>query len=150
MSAGARSTTLWDGVLGVIAAKEFRACGADFDRRPLIERANALGGPAMHLLHWTSLDKLGRIPRSDEGQSVDAIQGIDAFGAPTVEVFMVSHRWLRPSLNRSLSHPDSPGGEKACAINEFSRWRRQWVLRRHGFLPEIYYWVDYSCMDQEN
>jgi hypothetical protein len=63
---------------------------------------------------------------------------------------MVSHRWLRPSLEPSRSQADNPGGEKARALNEFSRWRRQWVLHRHGFLPEIYYWIDYSCIDQEN
>jgi hypothetical protein len=150
MSATVRSTTLWDGVLGILAAHEFRARGAGFDRRPLIERANSLGGPAMRLLHWRSLAELGRIPRSHEGHAVDAIQGIDAFGAPIVEVFMVSHRWLRPSLDPSRSDPDGPECEKARAINEFSQWRRQWVLHRHGFLPEIYYWIDYSCIDQEN
>jgi hypothetical protein len=96
------------------------------------------------------LAELGRIPRSEEGQAVDAIRGIDSFGAPVVEVFMVSHRWLRPSLDPLLPHPDNPGGDKARALAEFSRWRRQWVLTRHGFLPEIFYWIDYSCIDQDN
>ena len=150
MSATGRFTKLWEGVLGVLAADEFRARGAEFDCRPLIERSNSLGGQAMRLLHWNRLVELGRIPRSDESEAVDAIRGIDAFGAPSVEVFMVSHRWLRPSLDRAQSHPDSPSGEKVRAINEFSQWRRQWVLHTHGFLPEIYYWIDYSCMDQEN
>jgi hypothetical protein len=63
---------------------------------------------------------------------------------------MVSHRWLRPSLDPALAHPDGPNAEKARAINEFSHWRRQWVLHRHGFIPEIFYWIDYSCIDQEN
>jgi hypothetical protein len=102
----------------------------------------------MRLLHGRKLVELGRIPRSDEGQAVDAIRGIDAFGAGIVEVFMVSHRWLRPSLNPSLSHPDTAAGEKARVINEFSLWRREWVLNKHGFAPEIFYWIDYSCMDQ--
>jgi hypothetical protein len=146
----APSTTLWDGVLGILACDEFRTRGAGFDRRPLIQRANSLGGPAMRLLHWGNLVELGRIPRSDENQTVDAIQGIDSFGAPVVEVFMVSHRWLRPSLDPSRSHPDSPTGEKIGAINEFSLWRRKWVLSKHGFLPEIFYWIDYGCIDQEN
>src|SRR5262245_46288319 len=150
MSASARSTTLWDEVLSVLAAGEFRVGGAHFDRRPLIARANSLDGPPMRLLHWGRLAELRRIPRSNEGYAVDAIRGIDAFGAPTVEVFMVSHRWLRPSLDSSRSHADSPDGAKARAINEFSQWRRQWVLHRHGFLPEIYYWIDYCCIDQDN
>ena len=102
----------------------------------------------MQLLHWKRLAELGRIPHSDEGQTVDAIAGIDSFGAPVVEVFMVSHRWLRPSLNRRQSYPDGRMNEKAKAIMQFSLWRRQWVLNRHGFLPELYYWIDYSCIDQ--
>jgi hypothetical protein len=150
MSTAARSDTLWDRVLGVLACSKFRLRGARFDRRPLIERANSLGGAAMRLLYWGRLVELGRIPRSNEGHTVDAVRGIDSFGAPTVELFMVSHRWLRPSLDPSRSHPDSPNGEKARALNEFSLWRRQWVLSRHGFLPEIFYWIDYSCIDQDN
>jgi hypothetical protein len=150
MTEAARSASTWDKVLDVLAAREFRGLRSGFDRRPLIERANAVGGPAMRLLHWRTIAKLGRLPRSNEGQAVDAIGGIDAFGAPDVEVFMVSHRWLCPSLDPSRSHADNAEGEKARAIQEFSRWRRQWVLHRHGFLPEIFYWIDYSCMDQEN
>lgn len=144
------STTLWQGVLDIISADTFRKRGASFDRRPLIARANALGGAAMHLLHWRKLIELGRIPHSDERQTVDAIKGINTFGAEIVEVFMVSHRWLRPSLNPSESHPDSLTHEKASAINEFSQWRRTWVLKNHGFEPEIFYWIDYSCIDQHH
>ena len=39
---------------------------------------------------------------------------------------------------------------KAKALVEFSTWRRDWVRRRHGFLPEIYFWIDYCCFDQGN
>lgn len=145
-----RADLLWGRVVQVLSAEEFRGHGAGFDRRPLINLANALGGPAMRLLHWDTLALLGRIPRSSEGLAVDALEGIDVFGAPVVEVFMVSHRWLRPSLDPRRSHPDDPGNGKARAIIEFSSWRRQWVLHRHGFLPEIYYWIDYSCIDQDN
>ena len=103
----------------------------------------------MRLLHWGRLAELRRIPRNNEDHAVDAIEGINKFGAQIVEIFMVSHRWLRPSLDPSLSHPDSPDAEKAGAINEFSKWRRRWVLHRHGFLPELFYWIDYSCIDQD-
>jgi hypothetical protein len=150
MGGSSRPAALLDRVVEVLADDEFRAHGLDFDRRPLIRRANALGGPAMRLLHWSKLARLSRIPRSGEGQTIDAIEGIDEFGAPRVEIFMVSHRWLRPSLDPLLSHPDSCDNEKARAINEFSSWRREWVLQRHNFLPEIYYWIDFSCIDQDN
>src|SRR5688500_2964730 len=139
---------LWDRVLGVFAEDPFLGRASGFDRRPLITIANGLGGPRMRLLHWRTLGDLGRLPRSDEGHAVDALAGIDAYGAPQVEVFMVSHRWLRPSLDPTRSHPDGPDHEKARAVHQFSLWRRQWVLHQHGFLPEIFYWIDYSCIDQ--
>ena len=144
------SSTLWDRVRSILAKSEFRDHARGFDRRPLIRIANSLGGPPMRLLHWKKLVDLERIPHSDESEAVDAISGIDDFGAPDVEVFMVSHRWLRPSIDRAQAHPDGVGNEKAKTINEFSFWRRKWVLNRHGFSPEIYYWIDYSCMDQSN
>jgi hypothetical protein len=147
-----RSTLFRDGVHTVLASSDFRAHGSDFDRRHLIKRANSVGGPSlrMRLLHWRTLAELGRIPRSDEGYAVEAISGINTYGAGKVEIFMMSHRWLRPSRDPLLSHPDSPDGQKARAINEFSLWRRKWVQDRHGFLPEVYYWIDFSCMDQED
>ncbi len=141
-------TTLWDRVIAVLSADTFRAEASGFDRRSLIRLANSLGGPPMRLLHWKRLAALGRIPHSDEGEAVDAIAGIDAFGAGDVEVFVVSHRWLRSSLDRAQAHPDGPADEKARAINQFSLWRREWVLGRHRFLPELFYWIDYSCIDQ--
>lgn len=131
-----------------LESKEFQQRAAGFDRRPLIHIANSLGGPQMKLLHWKRLLELGRIPHSAELQTVEAIAGIDSFGAPEVEVIMISHRWLRPYLDRSMAHPDLADNKKAIAINEFSNWRRQWVLNKHGFLPEIFYWIDFACIDQ--
>lgn len=128
----------------------FRKHASSFDRRPLIRIANSLGGPQMKLIHWKRLVELGRIPHSDEAHAVEAISGIDTYGAPQVEIIMVSHRWLRPSLNRLMAHPDLSDNRKAKAINEFSDWRRKWVLHKHGFLPEIYYWIDFPCIDQQN
>src|SRR5262249_50772976 len=139
---------LWARVSAVLSADNFREIASGFDRRSLMLLANACGGPPMRLLHWRRLVELGRLPHSDEGEAVDAIAGIDHFGAPEVEVFMVSHRWLRPSLDRRGLHPHGPRGGKARALCEFSLWRRAWVQNGHGFLPEIYYWIDYSCIDQ--
>lgn len=133
-----------------LASKGFRTHATNFDRRPLIRIANSLGGPQMKLIHWKRLVELGRIPHSDEDHTVEAITGIDTYSAPQVEIIMVSHRWLKPSLDQTTAHPDLPDNRKAKAINEFSDWRRQWVLSKHGFLPEIYYWIDFSCIDQND
>jgi hypothetical protein len=150
MDTSPRHSSLWERVVAVLSGDEFRTYASGFDRRPLIALADSLGGPAMRLLHWGKLARLGRIPHSDEGHARDARDAIDAYGARLVEVFMVSHRWLQPSLDRTRSHPDRPDNEKARALHEFSLWRRQWVLDRHGFEPEIFYWLDYSCVDQAN
>lgn len=57
-----------------------------------------------------------------------------------------SDRWLRPDA----SHPDDTENHKARAIGEFTRWRQSWVMRDHGFRPNILYWLDYSCLDQDD
>lgn len=131
-----------------LESRDFMEHASGFDRRPLIRRANSLGGPPMKLIHWKTLRNLKRIPHSEEDHAVEAISVIDRFGAPQVEIFMVSHRWLRPSRNRNTAHPDTPENQKAKAINEFSKWRRNWVKNKHGFWPEIYYWIDFPCIDQ--
>lgn len=141
---------LWTQIKEIISTKDFRNQAQNYDRRTLIEKSNNLGGPRMMLLHWKELELLKRIPHSSENKAVDAIIGIETYGAGEVEIFMVSHRWLRPSLDPSKSHPDSPLHEKAKAIREFSLWRRQWVQNNHGFSPEIFYWIDYCCIDQTN
>lgn len=102
----------------------------------------------MRLLHWKVLETLKRIPHSNQNKTVDALIGIETYGVSEVEIFMVSHRWLQPLLDPSKSHPERPLHEKAKAIREFSLWRRQWVQSNHGFLPEIFYWIDYCCIDQ--
>lgn len=150
MNSSSRLKKLLDSVQNVLISKDFRSYSSRFDRRSLIRKANSLGGPPFQMLHWKRLIELGRVPNSNEKEAVDAIAGINAFGANEVEIFMVSHRWLRPSVARNQGHPDSIQNRKAKAINQFSLWRREWVLHKHGFLPEIYYWIDYSCIDQSN
>jgi len=123
--------------------------GGSFDRRKIIIAANRIG-PPMKLLYWRRLEQLGYLPDFSSSNAEDALQGIQRFGAPQVEIFFVSHRWLRPSTDASLAHPDDEASTKAKALVEFSTWRRDWVRRRHGFLPEIYFWIDYCCFDQGN
>ena len=115
----------------------FRRAGQSFDRRALIEQANRVG-PQMRLLHWQRLEALGQLPSFNSNATEEAISGIDRFGAST-EIFMVSHRWLRPSIDASHAHPDDEVATKTKALIEFWKWRRQWVKRRHGFLPEIFF-----------
>ena len=63
---------------------------------------------------------------------------------------MVSYRWLCASTDASLSNPDNEDPGKAKAFVKFSKWRRDRVRPRHGFLPEIYYWIDCCCFHRSN
>lgn len=60
----------------------------------------------MKLILWQRIVDLARIPRSDGNHAVDAIDGINFYGAPAVEIIMLSHRWLRPARERSAADPD--------------------------------------------
>ena len=98
---------LFNSVKKVISEKSFLENSKSFDRRPLIERTNALGGQRMKLLHWEVLKECEEIPRSTDEKTVDAIEGIETYDVSKVRVIMVSHQWLRPSLNKDEAHPDS-------------------------------------------
>jgi hypothetical protein len=139
---------LWKQVIAILASDEFRKRSRDYDRRQLIAIANSIGGQRMLVVHSSVISELQRIPHSNESRAVDAIAGIERYSAPKVEIFMVSHSWLRPAIRRADAHPDTPDHRKAKAIQEFVKWRIQWVQHHHGFTPEIYFWIDYCCIDQ--
>ncbi|CAF3116425.1 unnamed protein product [Rotaria sp. Silwood2] len=139
---------LWENVKKLLKNKCFANYSKSYDRCPLIKLANQMNGPRMRLIHWSILAEIQRIPHSKENLAVDALEAIDKYGAGICEIFMVSHRWLRPRLNSSESHPDSIDNQKAKAINEFTKWRQEWVELKHGFVPEIFYWIDFCCIDQ--
>lgn len=141
---------VWQRVQELLEDRRFLRHARDFDRRPLIELVNQLNGPRMLLIHWSTLANIQRIPHSDENLAVDALEAIDKYGAGICEIFMVSHRWLRPRLHSDDSHPDSIDNKKAIAINEFTKWRQHWVEMKHCFIPEIFYWIDFSCIDQHH
>ena len=142
-------TSFADKVRAMIQHPLFQRSGRNFDRRELIKAANSLG-PTMRLLHWAQLQETGQIPAFDQNKAENALSGIDKYGAPGVEIFMLSHRWLRPSIDVTQSHPDDSSSSKARAIIEFTNWRRRWVQTRHGFVPQLFYWIDYSCLDRRD
>lgn len=137
-----------DDVKRLLARDDFCSVSRDFDRREQIKMSDSIG-PPMLLLSAKRLGKLGYIPAFSEGEAERAIDAIEKHGAPTVEVFMVSHRWARPNLESASSFPDSVDHTKAKALIDYFEWRRSWVKRKHGFDPQIYLWLDYSCFDRE-
>ena len=150
MSVGRNPYELWTRTEQLLQNEHFIRASTHFDRRTLIKFANELNGPQMKLMHWSTLVDIQRIPHSDEKLAVDALDGIGQYDPSRCEIVMVSHRWLRPRLDSNESHPDSFENEKGKAINEFSKWRRNWVKYHHGFMPEIFYWIDFCCIDQHN
>ncbi|UJR14302.1 hypothetical protein I4U23_001292 [Adineta vaga] len=141
---------VWKHVGELLQNENFAKYAINYDRRPLIKLVNNINGPRMRLIHSSTLLQLQRIPHSDEHFTVDALEGIDTYGAHICEIFMVSHRWLRPRLNSSQSHPDSSDHLKAHAINEFTKWRQTWVRTKYEFNIEIFYWIDFCCIDQHD
>jgi len=123
-------------VEGLLSDRRFKTAASGFDRRDQITRANGVG-PHMRLLAESRLAELGYIPDFAADETIDALDAINKYGAPRVEVFMISHRWLRPHKERSRAHPDDAQNSKTSALLQFFRWRRQWVRNRHGFEPVI-------------
>jgi len=64
---------------------------------------------------------------------------------PNSFVIFVSHRWLRPGL--SGGHPDSSENEKHMQITSSVRFL---ASREKLNLADIYLWIDYSCVPQDN
>lgn len=52
-------------------------------------------------------------------------------------VYFFSHRWMRPSLDAALAHPDDEGNTKLKAI-------------KHIVSPSKYFWIDYMCIPQRD
>ena len=110
---------LWAKLVNVLDDPSFKLLSDGFDRTGLMERANAISkgnGLRMLLLPSDTIDLLGRIPRSSEGEAVDAVETIESIGTATCEVFMVSHKWLRSRtdpMDATTGYPDTPTNYKA-------------------------------------
>ena len=125
----------------------------NYNRVPMIEMANSIGGTSLRLLPLQVIEQLGRIPHSTEGLAVDAADALGRFKFKSAafrhqgigaEVFMASHRWLREQ------HPDNEANDKAKALIEFGQCRQQWVRNRHQLNVTMFLWIDVCCVDQSN
>lgn len=64
-------------------------------------------------------------------------------GMPRVRFVMVSHRWARPSTDND-AHPDFEDNRKAKQLVEYAKKWAEGILQF-----ETYFWIDYSCIDQD-
>ena len=75
------------------------------------------GLPRMRVVPNTKLEELGRIPRSNEGHQVDALEAVKKLGKVPVEgkphavILFYSHRWARPNWCEALGK-DLPWGSE--------------------------------------
>ena len=113
-----------------------------------LELIQEVGLPPMRVLPASTLESLGRIPRSDEGYQVDALEAVRQNGSGLLNgakavLMFYSHRWARPSWCPALQkeaawgskeHADATAAghavgdvdfadhRKAKALIEFSAW----------------------------
>ena len=106
-------------------------------------------------------------------------KGTSAANFPNAIILFFSHRWLRPNHCKEermdliwgteerknamekgyvVGYPDSGDDEKATALVHYARWLRAQMLRSNVAFPyfpisddlEVFYWIDFCCVDQTN
>jgi len=96
-------------------------------------------GPPCVVVSAEALERLGRIPRFDEGESLSLPEAakIAADSGKRFFLEMFSHRWC------GRERPDDASQSKARALLEWARYRSS-----NGFCS--FFWIDYACIDQMN
>jgi len=96
-------------------------------------------GPAMLLLDYQTILRLGRIPHSFENKSLTMEEAarIAKMEGRRFFIEMFSHRWHTPYA------PDDQKNNKARVLVEWAKYRLSMGLR-------TFYWVDYVCINQND
>ena len=96
-------------------------------------------GPAMVLVDPLDLERLGRMPKYSEQLFITMTEAHSRAQSKGQRFFIefFSHRW--PDVNQ----PDDKHNSQAKALVQWSLFRRANGL-------DVYFWIDYSCMDQED
>ena len=121
------------------------------------------GLPRMRVVPNTKLEELGRIPRSNEGHQVDALEVVEQLGRSPVEgnplavLLFYSHRWARPNWCEALGKdlpwgseernaamargevfgdPDDADHTKATALIEYAKWLKRACALGSGLSKE--------------
>jgi len=96
-------------------------------------------GPPMVLLHWETIESLGRIPHSEEGREISMVDAeiIAKQAGKRFFIEMFSHRWSSPQ------QPDNQWNSKARALVEWAKYR--WSIGLGTF-----FWIDYTCINQND
>ena len=116
------------------------------------------GLPPMRVVAQSTLEQLGRLPRSNEGIQVDALAGMQKRGSA---VLFFSHRWKRPNWCEQrgkdlpfgteerqaaqaddgliVGDPDDADHSKAKALIAFGKWLKRkccWEPELSNYVPD--------------
>lgn len=124
----------------------------------LLERVkaiNSLGGPRMRVVWCGTLAKLGRLPKwpqdaehilDVESLLIEWIKG--KVDGRLVSISLFSHRWERPSLDPTKSHPDTVDNMKASSLAKYGERGICPIFYPHHIF-DYFCWIDYAGIDQE-
>jgi hypothetical protein len=94
----------------------------------------------LEFLPHSALVEHGKIPRSSEGLKTVYLHELRV----SVVRVMISHRWLSPSCDLRLSHPDSKEGHKhALLCTLFQRLGEKGWINNYD-VCSVVHWIDYS------
>jgi len=123
-----------------------------------LELMAQIGLPKMRVISADTIEKLGRIPRSNEKYAEDALEvvlknGKDLFNSPNTVIVFFSHRWLRPNWCKELLRDlawgspersdadirgftvgdvDDEHNSKAKSLIEWSKWMKYFRNKMEG------------------
>lgn len=148
-----------------------------------LELLTEAGLPAMKVISATTLETLGRIPRSNEGYAEDALQAVrscgrDGYNFSKAMIVFFSHRWKRPNwcpvaekdliwgsperttaeaAGHIIGDVDDENHSKARTLVQWAKWFKRGLEKGSFSLvtvtqvpAEIYFWIDWPCVDQTN
>jgi hypothetical protein len=143
-----------------------------------LEMMRDAGLPNMRVIAADTIERLGRIPRSNEGHAVDALEAVKANGSVPITgaaktfILFFSHRWIRGdwceelkkdlkwgsperqaamAAGHHIGDPDDADHSKAKALIEYTKFQKRMLA---AIIPpdkiKIYFWIDWPCVNQDD
>lgn len=113
--------------------------GVDYDTWRQRDALMRSVGPEMRLVDPNTIYRLGRIPHSEEHQTISMEQADRIAKTANRRFFieMFSHRW------HSCYAPDDRYNNKARVLCEWAKYRESMKL-------QTFFWIDYACINQSD
>mmetsp|Transcript_4692 Transcript_4692/g.5408 ORF Transcript_4692/g.5408 Transcript_4692/m.5408 type:complete len:476 (+) Transcript_4692:38-1465(+) len=114
--------------------------------RVILERLIEKEKYPMKVVPFSAFEKHGKLPRSDDGLAVSYREGMN--------VIFVSHRWW--NTLSEIPNPDVPPTKKSANLKHYiicktvNRGRKTGLFDSFDTKEEIYLWMDFACIDQDN